>query len=168
MLIDICKDVTAALCEYKPKTKSVVDALPEVDDNDILKLAQLISESERPLFLAGGGVAISGANEELRKLSEQVSMPVATTLMGMGSFPGAHENYTGMVGMHGTRTSNIAVNKADLIIAAGMRFSDRVISDSSKFANKAKVVHIDIDPAEIGKNIKCIHVTGRRCKTSSW
>lgn len=153
VLIDICKDVTAALCEYIPKTKSVVDALPEVDDNDILKLAQLISESERPLFLAGGGVAISGANEELRKLSELVSMPVATTLMGMGSFPGSNENYTGMVGMHGTRTSNIAVNKADLIIAAGMRFSDRVISDSSKFANKAKVVHIDIDPAELGKNL---------------
>jgi len=153
VLVDICKDVTAALCEYAPLGKSAIDVLPEVDDRDISELSLLISECERPLFLAGGGVGISGASEELIKLSELVSMPVATTLMGMGSFPGSHENYTGMVGMHGTRTSNMAVSEADLIIAAGMRFSDRVISDSSKFGHRAKIVHIDIDPAELGKNL---------------
>jgi len=153
VLVDICKDVTAALCEFTPGGKSVPEPLPQVDENEISHLARLIAESERPLFLAGGGVGISGASNELVQLSELVSIPVATTLMGMGSFPGSHQNYTGMVGMHGTRTSNMAVSKADLIIAAGMRFSDRVISDSSKFGKNAKIVHIDIDPAELGKNI---------------
>lgn len=153
VLVDICKDVTAATYEYTPKEKSKVDPLPEVQESEVLQLAEFISQSERPLIIAGGGVGISGADEELVKLSELAAIPVATTLMGMGSFPGSHDNYTGMVGMHGTRTSNIAVSKADLIIAAGMRFSDRVISDSSKFGRMAKIVHIDIDPAELGKNI---------------
>ena len=153
VLIDICKDVTAATYEYTPIGKSRIDELPKVDESVILKLAQMISESERPLILAGGGVGISGASEELVELSELAGMPVATTMMGIGSFPGSHENYTGMVGMHGTKMSNKAVNNSDLIIAAGMRFSDRVISDSSKFARNARIVHIDIDPAELGKNI---------------
>lgn len=153
VLVDICKDVTADTIEYTPMAKSIPEAMPEVRAVELAQLVEMLSESKKPLILAGGGVGISGANEELVKLSEMVQIPVATTLMGMGSFPGSHVNYTGMVGMHGTKTSNKAVNNADLIIAAGMRFSDRVISDSSKFANKAKIIHIDIDPAEIGKNI---------------
>jgi acetolactate synthase-1/2/3 large subunit len=112
----------------------------------------LIRASKRPFIYAGGGVIISGANEELRSFAEKINAPVACSLMGIGAMPPHHELYTGMIGMHGTAASNRAVQSADLLIAVGARFSDRVTVDPQSFAPEAQVIHIDIDPAEIGKN----------------
>ncbi|NLL04732.1 MAG: biosynthetic-type acetolactate synthase large subunit [Clostridiaceae bacterium] len=154
VLIDICKDVTAAVTEYvpkkpkEPKEKSLGVTVDEID-----VAADIINKAKRPIILSGGGVSIAGANEEVLELANKALIPVTTTLMGMGTFPGTHELFTGMVGMHGTKTTNMAVSEADLFIAIGARFSDRVISDVRKFAPEAKIMHIDIDPAEIGKNI---------------
>ncbi|KNY29140.1 biosynthetic-type acetolactate synthase large subunit [Pseudobacteroides cellulosolvens] len=154
VLVDICKDVTAAITEYEKKTpKSVPDRPIGVTQEEIDRAADVINSSKCPFILAGGGVTIAGANEELLKLSEKCKIPVANTLMGLGSFPGTNELFTGLTGMHGTRTSNLAVSESDLFIAIGARFSDRVISNVKKFAPDAKIMHIDIDPAEIGKNI---------------
>jgi len=105
------------------------------------------------MLLSGGGVSIAGASEEIMELAEKMNIPVSTTLIGLGSFPGNHRFFMGLVGMHGTKTSNKAVSEADLIIAVGARFSDRVISDVKKFAPKADIMHIDIDAAEVGKNV---------------
>ncbi|MDP4092379.1 MAG: biosynthetic-type acetolactate synthase large subunit [Bacillota bacterium] len=154
VLIDICKDVTAAVTDFEHKPlktpgKKPVDVTPEQMGEAI----RVINESKKPVILSGGGVSIAGANKEVLEFSEKAEIPVATSLMGLGSFPGDHELYTGMVGMHGTRTSNLAVSESDLFIAIGARFSDRIISNVSRFAPKAKIMHIDIDPAEIGKNI---------------
>jgi len=154
VLVDICKDVTAAVAEYTPKIpKSIAVIGADGIENNIDEIAEAINRSQKPIILSGGGVSIAGACNEVLELSEKCSIPVATTLMGLGSFPGTHELFTGLVGMHGSRTSNMAVSETDLFIAIGARFSDRVISDVSKFASKAKIVHIDIDEAEIGKNI---------------
>jgi len=154
VLIDICKDVTAATAEYEPKpAEELPDAAIGVTEQEIEKAADIINNAERPIILSGGGVSIAGAGEEVLALAEKARIPVATTLMGLGSFPGTHELFTGSVGMHGTRTSNTAVAEADLFIAIGARFSDRVISNVNRFAPKAKIMHIDVDPAEIGKNI---------------
>lgn len=154
VLIDICKDVTAAVTEYEPKKpKKPKEASLGVTIEEIDVAADIINNAKRPIILSGGGVSIAGANEEVQELANKALIPVTTTLMGMGSFPGTHELFTGMVGMHGTKTTNMAVSEADLFIAIGARFSDRVISDVRKFAPKAKIMHIDIDPAEIGKNI---------------
>ncbi len=154
VLVDICKDVTAATAEYEKKIpKTVPDRPIGVTQEEIDRAADIINGSKSPFILAGGGVTIAGANEELLKLSEKCKIPVANTLMGLGSFPGTNELFTGLTGMHGTRTSNLAVSESDLFIAIGARFSDRVISNVKKFAPDAKIMHIDIDPAEIGKNI---------------
>jgi len=154
VLIDICKDVTAAYAEYKPaepqKPRCRV-AGPSEDQLD--EAADAINNAKRPVILSGGGVSISGAAPEMLELAEKSRIPVTTTLMGLGSFPGDHELFTGLVGMHGTRTSNMAVSETDLFIAIGARFSDRVISNVQRFAPNAKIMHIDIDPAEIGKNV---------------
>ncbi len=154
VLIDICKDVTAEVTEYVPKNpKKPKETSLGVTADEIDAAANIINNAKRPIILSGGGVSIAGANEEVLELANKALIPVTTTLMGMGSFPGTHELFTGMVGMHGTKTTNMAVSKADLFIAIGARFSDRVISDVKKFAPEAKIMHIDIDPAEIGKNI---------------
>ncbi|MDP4183001.1 MAG: biosynthetic-type acetolactate synthase large subunit [Bacillota bacterium] len=154
VLVDICKDVTAALTEYERKSPKAIGDIPIGVSEDIIdKAAEAINNAKNPIILAGGGVTIAGANEELLKLAEKCRIPVTNTLMGLGSFPGTHELYTGLTGMHGTRTSNCAVSESDLFIAIGARFSDRVISNVKKFAPEAKIMHIDIDPAEIGKNI---------------
>ena len=154
VLIDICKDVTAAKTEYTAK-KLEESKEPDigVTISKIEEAARVINEAQRPMILSGGGVSISGANEELIKFAEKAKIPVTTTLMGMGSFPGAHDLFMGMIGMHGAKTTNLAVSESDLFIAIGARFSDRVISDVEKFAPNAKIMHIDVDPAEIGKNI---------------
>ncbi|MGI6668657.1 MAG: biosynthetic-type acetolactate synthase large subunit [Acetivibrionales bacterium] len=154
VLIDICKDVTAASTgyEYMEPEKPAYRPIG-VSDRRLDEAAEAINKSERPIILSGGGVAIAAANQELKALAEKAGIPVTTTLMGLGSFPGTHELFTGLVGMHGTRTSNLAVSEADLFIAAGARFSDRVISNVSRFAPKAAIMHIDVDPAEIGKNV---------------
>lgn len=154
VLIDICKDVTAAVAEYEFKPAAKPRETPiGVTDSQIARAAEVINKSQRPIILSGGGVSISHADEEVRTLAEKARIPVATTLMGLGSFPGSHELFTGLVGMHGTRTSNMAVKEADLFIAIGARFSDRVISNVKEFAPNAEIMHIDIDPAEIGKNV---------------
>ncbi len=154
VLIDICKDVTAAVTEYEPKTPEKPEETPTgVTLDEIDAAAEIINNAKRPVILSGGGVSIAGASAEVLELASKALIPVTTTLMGMGTFPGNHDLFTGMVGMHGTKTSNMAVSESDLFIAIGARFSDRVISDVRKFAPEAKIMHIDIDPAEIGKNI---------------
>ncbi len=154
VLIDICKDVTAAVAEYQPKTPEKPEEAPiGMTLDEIDEAAEIINNAKRPIILSGGGVSIAGASAEVLELASKALIPVTTTLMGMGTFPGTHDLFTGMVGMHGTKTSNMAVSESDLFIAIGARFSDRVISDVRKFAPEAKIMHIDIDPAEIGKNI---------------
>ncbi|WP_265445608.1 biosynthetic-type acetolactate synthase large subunit [Acetivibrio straminisolvens] len=154
VLIDICKDVTAAYAEYEPKSPKKLPSVPvAAEEKDIDRAAEAINKAERPVILAGGGVSIAGASKELFELATNAQIPVTTTLMGMGAFPGNHELFMGMIGMHGTRTTNMAVSESDLFIAIGARFSDRVISDVRRFAPNANIMHIDIDPAEIGKNI---------------
>jgi acetolactate synthase-1/2/3 large subunit len=158
VLIDICKDVTAAVADYEPK---IPEKLPEpplgVSETVVREAAEMINRAKKPVILSGGGVSIAGADQELLALAEKAGIPVTTTLMGLGSFPGTHELFTGLVGMHGTKTSNLAVSETDLFIAVGARFSDRVISNVKRFAPGAEIMHIDIDPAEIGKNISVQH-----------
>ncbi|RCX20842.1 acetolactate synthase large subunit [Anaerobacterium chartisolvens] len=154
VLVDICKDVSAAFAEFESKPPKKPRSAPSgVSEKDIEQAAEAINNSKQPIILSGGGVSIAGASQEVLELSGKAGIPVATTLMGLGSFPGTHELFTGLVGMHGSRTSNMAVSEADLFIAIGARFSDRVISNVKKFAPNAEIMHIDIDPAEIGKNI---------------
>lgn len=154
VLIDVCKDVTAAFTDFKSDLPYKCEEAPiGAAIEDIDAAAELIKDAVKPIILSGGGVNIAGADVEVRELAEKLGIPVATTLMGLGSFPGNHELFMGLIGMHGTRTSNMAVFETDLFIAIGARFSDRVISDVSKFAPNAKIMHIDVDPAEIGKNV---------------
>ncbi|HEX2946328.1 MAG TPA: biosynthetic-type acetolactate synthase large subunit [Clostridia bacterium] len=154
VLVDICKDVSAAYAEYEPvKPEAIEYPSVGVTTKELDQAAEVINASQKPIILSGGGVSIAGATPELTRFAEKAGIPVTTTLMGLGSFPGTHELFTGLVGMHGTRTSNMAVSEADLFIAVGARFSDRVISNVKRFAPNAKIMHIDIDPAEIGKNI---------------
>ena len=154
VLVDICKDVTAAVTEYQPvPAAKPAEVTIGVESRQIDQAAEAINQSHRPIILAGGGVGIAEASDELLELVEKSKIPVSTTLMGLGSFPGTHELYTGLMGMHGTRVSNAAASNCDLFIAIGARFSDRVVSDVNRFAPSAKVMHIDIDPAEIGKNV---------------
>lgn len=155
VLVDITKDVTAAETEYVPQKPSPI--LPKVNtikEEDIEKALELIRASRRPYIFVGGGVSISGASQELREFVEKVDAPVADTLMGKGAFPGEDPRYTGMVGMHGNKTSNLGITKCDLLIAVGARFSDRVTGNTRRFARDAKILHIDVDAAEINKNIK--------------
>ena len=130
---------------------------PEPDHQDIDILAEMIAQSERPLLICGGGVVRGRADKEFRAFAEKIDAPVAITLMGGGGFPGAHPLSTGMVGMHGSRASNLACNECDLLIAVGCRFSDRVALNPGTFAKQAKIVHIDIDRAEIDKNVLTDH-----------
>ncbi|NJD04296.1 MAG: biosynthetic-type acetolactate synthase large subunit [Ruminiclostridium sp.] len=154
VLIDICKDVSAAVTEYERKELEKPQAVSlGVSETDIGEAAEIINKSLRPVILSGGGISIAGASDELAAFAEKVRIPASCTLMGLGSFPGTHELFTGLLGMHGTRTSNMAVSEADLLIAIGARFSDRVISNVKRFAPNAAIMHIDIDPAEINKNV---------------
>lgn len=153
VLVDVCKDVTAAYAEYEKKEPKKIKKKVLATKEEIEKAIELINASERPFICSGGGVISSEASEELIEFVEKINAPVATTLMGVGGFPSTHPNYTGLVGMHGTRASNYAVSHCDLLIAVGARFSDRVISKVDKFAPNAKIIHIDIDPAEIDKNV---------------
>lgn len=154
VLIDIPKDITAKMAEYDHKEPLKVEANTKyITEKALENLAAYINESERPLIYAGGGIVSSGASEALRNLAEKINAPVATSLMGIGAFPGDHELYTGMIGMHGTKASNLLATKSDLIITIGARFSDRVVSSKNHIKN-AKIIQIDVDAAEINKNIK--------------
>lgn len=158
VLIDITKDVTAAMCEYTPAEPIPVEKrVHTITDADLNAAVELIKEAKKPFLYCGGGCINSEATEEIIKFVESQDMPVSCSAMGLGSVPSALPNYTGMIGMHGTKTSNLLANECDLFIALGARFSDRVATNFAKFAPKAKVLHIDIDPAEINKNIMSIH-----------
>ena len=154
VLVDITKDVTANTCEYEKVYPVTGAAACKYTDEDILKAVELMKAAKKPYIYVGGGAVISGAYEEVRELSKLLDAPVCDTLMGKGVMDGHSDYYTGMIGMHGTKTSNLGVSGCDLLIALGARFSDRVVGNASKFANGAKVLHIDIDAAEINKNIR--------------
>ena len=154
VLVDITKDVTAATYEYEPEAPKALPSSVKYTEDDIAAALELIRKAERPYIYLGGGAIISGACREVREFAKKIDAPVCDTLMGKGAFDGKDEMYTGMIGMHGTKTSNLGVSECDLLIALGARFSDRVVGNAQKFAAKAKVLHIDIDAAEINKNIR--------------
>lgn len=154
VLVDITKDVSAAMFEYDAVVPENIEYKPAYDEDDIEKAVKMMESAKKPFIYVGGGAVISGASEQVRKLSKLLDAPVCDTLMGKGVMDGYSDYYTGMIGMHGTKASNLGVSDCDLLIALGARFSDRVIGNASKFATSAKVLHIDIDAAEIDKNIK--------------
>lgn len=155
VLVDVTKDVTAAVTEYTYQEPApIAPYTAEMMESDLDQAAKLISEAEKPFIFVGGGAITSGAAEELRKFAHTINSPVTDSLMGKGAFSGEDELYTGMLGMHGTKTSNLGVTKCDLLITVGARFSDRVTGNTAKFAQNAKIIQIDVDAAEINKNIK--------------
>ena len=156
VLVDITKDVTANKTEYEFDAGQAERRFPEkpVDEEEIRTALSMLEESKRPCVLAGGGAVISNAHKELAEFVEKLDAPVCDTLMGKGAFNGEKPNYTGMLGMHGTKSSNLAVTKCDLLVVVGARFSDRVTGNTKRFAKDAKILQIDIDPAEIDKNVK--------------
>lgn len=154
VLVDITKDVTANKCEYEKAVVQEVSAPCKYTQEDIDKAVELMKKAKKPYIYVGGGAVISGAAQEVRRLAELLDAPVCDTLMGKGVMDGHSDAYTGMIGMHGTKTSNLGVSDCDLLIALGARFSDRVVGNASKFAKGAKILHIDIDAAEINKNIR--------------
>ena len=181
VLVDIPKDVQLAETEYVPlsgealiprlsKKKPLSQLRPEGEALELYKTkaeprlekaAQLIAEAHRPLIYCGGGVTISGAQDELMQLANRVDAPIVSTLMGLGAAPASSDRMLGMLGMHGTHAANIAMQRCDLLIAVGVRFSDRALGDAKAFAPNAKVLHIDIDRAEINKNVStALHITG--------
>ena len=174
VLIDIVKDVTAAKTEYEylPREKHATSGrlaalnerartstlkMPEPDQGDINTLVDMIAQSKKPMLICGGGVVRGRAHEEFREFARRIDAPVAITLMGGGGIAGTDPLATGMIGMHGSKASNMACDGCDLLIAVGCRFSDRVALKPSTFARQAKIVHIDIDRAEINKNVQTDH-----------
>lgn len=173
VVIDILKNVTAESCEYEPKIPdgkfnkrrlatyinrhTFIDKWTELDDEDIYTAVQMINDSKKPLIVCGGGVVLSRANAELYEFSKKIDSPVAYTVMGAGGYDGEKELATGLLGMHGSQSSNMAVANADLLIVIGCRFSDRVALNRDTFAKQAKILQIDIDRNEIDKNIIVDH-----------
>ena len=154
VLVDITKDVTANTCEYEKREPLPFKNPCKYTDADIEQAITLMKAAQRPFIYVGGGAVISDAYKEVRELAEILDTPVCDTLMGKGVMDGHDPKYTGMIGMHGTKASNLGVSECDLLIALGARFSDRVVGNAAKFASGAKILHIDIDAAEIDKNIK--------------
>ena len=154
VLIDITKDVTAATCEFTPVKVEEEARLTNYSEDDLAKVVEYIGQAKKPYIYLGGGAIISGASKEVAELAELMDAPVCDTLMGKGGFDGRSERYTGMIGMHGTKASNLGVSQCDLLVALGARFSDRVTGNPKKFAEGAKIIHIDVDAAEINKNIR--------------
>ncbi|MBM9604223.1 biosynthetic-type acetolactate synthase large subunit [Desulfopila inferna] len=157
VLVDLPKDVVAGMCKYPEKKEIRMQSYQpnyEPHHRQVEKACKLIMQAKRPVLYVGGGVILSGAHKELTELAIKLNIPVTMTLMGLGAFPGTHELSMGMLGMHGTYTANMAVAECDLLIAVGSRFDDRVTGKLDEFADKAKVIHIDIDPTSISKNVK--------------
>lgn len=157
VLVDIPKDISGGEGEYVEPGELILPGYrvnPKPREEELGRAARLILTAKRPVIYAGGGVISSGADQELLALAELLCAPVTTTLMGIGGFPGDHPLYLGMLGMHGTRYANFAVCECDVLIAVGARFDDRVTGKVETFAPEARIVHIDIDPAEIGKNVR--------------
>ncbi len=157
VLLDIPTDLSRADIDYEPRTEPVdLPGYKPSSEGNIKQIriaAKALANARRPIFYTGGGVINANASEELRELAGSDDFPVTSTLMGLGAFPASHENWLGMLGMHGTYTANHAMDKADLIVAIGARFDDRITGKLDEFAPHAKVIHIDIDPAEISKNV---------------
>lgn len=154
VLIDIPKDVTAMQTEYTyVKPEPIKPRTFTIDEKEMDRAAEAIRQAKRPFIMVGGGVNRAGASDELRAFAGKVQAPVADTLMGKGCFDGNDPHYTGMVGMHGTKTSNFGIMESDLLIAVGTRFSDRVLGNAKTFAHHADIIHIDVDAAEIDKNV---------------
>lgn len=154
VLVDITKDVTANVADFEPKVPETIERVTSsISEEDLDKAVRLIDKANAPMILVGGGVITADASKELKKFAAKIDAPVCDTLMGKGAFNGTDERYTGMIGMHGTKVSNFGINQADLVIVIGARFSDRVTGNTSKFAKNAKIIHIDVDAAEINKNI---------------
>lgn len=154
VLVDIPKDVTAQKTEYQAKEPVAVQRdTGRITEENLQTALKLIREAKKPYVFVGGGAVISGASEDLREFVDKIDAPVCDSLMGKGAFDGTDPRYTGMLGMHGTKTSNYGVSECDLLIAIGVRFSDRVLGNAKKFANQAKILQLDVDPAEINKNI---------------
>ena len=158
VVIDITKDVTAGYGEYEKEeidtnSNNLLLYNEENYQENLEEAVKLIEESKKPFIFVGGGIKASNASNELKIFAEKIDAPVTDSLMGKGAFDGKSKRYTGMLGMHGTKASNLGVAECDLLIAIGTRFSDRVIGNSARFASKAKIIHIDIDEAEINKNI---------------
>ena len=155
VLVDVTKDVTAAKTDFKQMVvKENVRITDTIREEDINKAVSMIKAAKRPVIFVGGGAVISGAEKELKAFSERVDAPVCDTLMGKGAFNGESPYYLGMLGMHGTKAANLSVTDCDLLITIGARFSDRVTGNAKKFASKAKILHIDVDAAEVNKNIR--------------
>ena len=153
VLVDIPKDVTSNKAEYQRQEIQPVYSGKDICEEDIETAIKLIKESEKPYIFVGGGAVLSGASEELYTFVKKVDAPVTDSLMGKGAFPGTDPLYTGMLGMHGTKTSNYGVSECDLLIVVGARFSDRVTGNAKKFAKNAKILQFDIDVAEMNKNV---------------
>ena len=154
VLVDIPKDITAAKTEYKAKGPEVIAGISQtITEEDLNKAVKMIQKAKKPYIFVGGGAVISGASEELKKFVKMVDAPVCDSLMGKGAFDGEDDLYTGMLGMHGTKASNFGVSECDLLIVTGARFSDRVTGNTATFAKDAKILQIDIDPAEMDKNV---------------
>lgn len=153
VLIDVPKDITQAMTEYVPQPAQQPDKNPALSADEINAAVELIANSKKPYIYAGGGVISSGASEELKKLAELTDAPVSCSLMGQGAYDETDRRYIGMLGMHGTVKAAYALNNCDLFIGIGTRFSDRVTGDTSVFGKQAKMIHIDIDPAEFNKNV---------------
>ena len=155
VLVDVTKDVTAAKTDFKQMVvKENIRITDTIRDEDIDKAVSMIKAAKRPVVFVGGGAVISGADKELKAFVERIDAPVCDTLMGKGAFDGEHPYYMGMLGMHGTKTANLTVTDCDLLVVLGARFSDRVTGNAKKFASKAKILHIDVDAAEVNKNIR--------------
>ena len=157
VLVDIPKDVFNEVAEFNyPDSIDLPGYKPTLEGNpaQIKRAARLIAQAQRPVIISGHGVTISGAFQEIRELAERTQIPVITTFLGLSSFPEDHPLYFGMPGMHGAAYASLAIDQSDLLIAVGMRFDDRVTGKLSAFAPDAKIIHIDIDPAEIGKNVR--------------
>jgi acetolactate synthase-1/2/3 large subunit len=159
VLVDIPKNVTAEMADYEPQPLKWEEPTPLSAEAEqaIVELAEMIRSHDKVFLLAGGGVLKSNASEELLALANRLKAPVGTTLMGVGAFPSTNENFMGLVGMHGTRAANTAISQSELFVALGSRFNDRVTGDTAKFGKNAKIVQIDIDPAEINKNVRTAH-----------
>lgn len=155
VLVDITKDVTGATCDYEYQApEEIVRQSDTITEEAMDRAVEMIRKAQKPFIFVGGGAVIANASDELRAFAHKIQAPVADSLMGKGAFDGTDELYTGMVGMHGTKTSNFGITEADLLIVVGARFSDRVTGNASKFAKNAKILQLDVDPAEINKNIR--------------
>ena len=154
VLVDITKDVTSNSCEFEKKEPETIHQPSQYTEEELQEALSLLRNAKKPFIYVGGGAVISGAYKEVREFAEKMDTPVCDTLMGKGVFDGHDPRYTGMIGMHGTKISNFGVSECDVLIALGARFSDRVVGNPKKFAENAKVLQIDIDAAEINKNIR--------------